>query len=100
MSDLRNDIVRKSINKNKRSDKVTDIVKKSIDFNKQPKPKGAGLKVLTPKQILQRLLRALTQVMASNTSENLLNEICQIIYSLYSAKDISKKVCNNKMNSI
>ena len=36
---------------------------------------GEGLKILTPKQILQRLSIALTQVRAGNTSENLLNEI-------------------------
>ena len=41
-----------------------------------------GLKVLTPKQILQRSPIALTQVKASNTSENLLNEYKQIIYFL------------------
>ena len=44
---------------------------------------GEGLKILTPKQILQRLPIALAQVKAGNTSENLLNEIRQIIYSLY-----------------
>ena len=37
---------------------------------------------------------------ASNTSENLLNEIRQIIYSLYQAKEINKKIYNNIMNSI
>ena len=41
----------------------------------------------------------LAQVNASNTSENLLNEIRQIIYSLYQAKIITKKVSNNIMNS-
>ena len=59
-----------------------------------------GLEILTPKQMLQRLPIALAQVKASNTSENLLNEIRQIIYSLYLAKKIIKKVCNNIMNSI
>ena len=44
---------------------------------------GKGLKILAPKQILQTLLIDLAQVKAGNTSENLLNEICQIIYSLY-----------------
>ena len=44
---------------------------------------GEGLKILTPKQMLQRLPIALAQVKAGNTSENLLNEIRQIIYSLY-----------------
>ena len=61
---------------------------------------GKGLKILTPKQMLQRLPIALAQVKAGNTSENLLNEIRQIIYSLYRAKEITKKVYNNIMNSI
>ena len=43
---------------------------------------GEGLKILTPKQMLQRLPVALVQVKVGNTSENLLNEIRQIIYSL------------------
>ena len=53
------------------------------------------LKILTPKQILQRLPIALAQVNAGNNSENLLNEIRQIIYSLYQAKGITRKVYNN-----
>ena len=44
------------------------------------------LKVLTPKQILQRLAIALAQVKSAKTSENFLNEISRIIYSLYRAK--------------
>ena len=44
---------------------------------------GEGLKILTPKQMLQRLPIALAQVKAVNNSENLLNEISQIVYSLY-----------------
>ena len=50
--------------------------------------------------MLQRLPTALAQVKAINTSKNLLNEIRQIIYSLYWAKEITKKVYNNIMNSI
>ena len=61
---------------------------------------GKGLKILTPKQMLQRLPIVLAQVKVGNTSENLLNEIRQIIYSLYRAKEITKKVYNNIMNSI
>ena len=61
---------------------------------------GKGLKMLTPKQMLQRLPIALAQVKGGITSENLLNEIRQIIYSLYRAKEITKNVCNNIMNSI
>ena len=50
-----------------------------------------GLKILTSKQMLQRLPIALAQVKAGNTSENLLNEIRQIIYYLCWAKRITKK---------
>ena len=50
--------------------------------------------------MIQRLPIALAQVKASNTSENLLNEIRQMIYSLYWAKEITKKVYNNIINSI
>ena len=41
------------------------------------------LKTLTPKQMLQRLPIVLAQIKACNTSEKLLNEICQIIHYLY-----------------
>ena len=54
-----------------------------------------GLKILTPKQMLQRLPIALAQVKAVNNSEKLWNEIRQIVYFLYQSKDITKKVCNN-----
>ena len=47
--------------------------------------------MLTSQQIVQRLPIALAQVKAGNTSENLLNEIRQVIYSLYQAKEITKK---------
>ena len=72
------------------------------------KSKGAGilnpdhskLKILTPKQMLQRLPIALAQVKAGNNSESLLNEIRQIVYSLYQSKQINKNVYNNIIKSI
>ena len=62
--------------------------------------KGVGIKILTPNQILKRLPIALAQVKAGNNSESLLNEIRQIVYSLYRSKEITKKVYNNMINSI
>ena len=56
--------------------------------------------ISTAKQMLQRLRIALAQVPAGNSFENLLNESMQIIYSLYRAKEITKKVHSNIMNSI
>ena len=51
--------------------------------------------------MLQRLPWALTRLKVGDTSENLLNEIRQIIYILfYRAKKITKMVYNNIMNSI
>ena len=46
---------------------------------KQNETKGTGLKILTPKQMLQTLTIALAQVKAGNNSESLLNEIGQIV---------------------
>ena len=50
------------------------------------------LKISTPKQMLQRLPIALAQVKAGNTSGNLIYANCQITYSLYCGKTITKKV--------
>ena len=72
-------------------------MKKSSNNKKQ---KGKGLKILTPKQMLQKLQIAFAQVKAANTSENLLNEIRLIIYFLRPEKEVTKKVYNNIMNSI
>ena len=68
--------------------------------SKQNKTEGKGLKILTPKQMLQRLPIALAQVKAGNNSQNLLNEIRQISYSLYQSKEITKKIFNNLMKSL
>ena len=62
--------------------------------------KGTGLKILTPKQMFQRLPIALAQVKAGNNSESLLNEIRQIVYSLYQSKQIARKVYNNIIKSV
>ena len=61
---------------------------------------GKELKILTPNQMLKRLPIALAQVKTGNNSESLLNEIRQIVYSLYRSKEITKKVYNNIINSI
>ena len=53
--------------------------------------KGKRLKILTAKQMIQRVPIALAQVKASNNSQSLLNEIRQIVYSLYQSKKINIK---------
>ena len=72
----------------KGTEKILDAFERKI-FS--IKPKGAGilnpnhskLKILMHKQMLQRLPIALAQVKAGNNSESFLNEIRQIVYSLY-----------------
>ena len=64
------------------------------------KQKASGLKTSGPKQMLQRLPIALAQIKAGNNSESFLNEIRQIVYSLYQSKEITKKVYNNIVKSI
>ena len=62
--------------------------------------KGTGLKILTPKQMLQGLPIGLAQIKEGNNSESLVNEIRKIVYSLYQSKEITKKVYNNIIKSI
>ena len=50
--------------------------------------------------MLQRLPIDPAQVKAGNNSKNLLNEIKQIVYSLYQSKEITNKVYNNIIKSI
>ena len=58
------------------------------------------LKILTTKEMLQRLPIPLAQVQAGNTSEKLLNPVSQIIHSSHRAEEITKRVYNNIVNSI
>ena len=66
--DLKNDINKKTFPENENPNKVIDIAEESFDFSYHQK--GKKLEVLTPKQIIQRLV-------------NILNEIRQIIYYLH-----------------
>ena len=59
--------------------------------SEESQQEGEGLKILTPNQVFKRLPIALAQIKASNNSESLLNEIRQIVYSLYQSKEITKK---------
>ena len=59
---------------------------------------GERIKILITKQMLERLAIVLAQVKADSTSENVLNEICQIIYFLYQGKEITEKLYENVMN--
>ena len=72
------------------------LKKKAAEEQKE----GTGLKILTPKQTLERLSIALAHVKAGNNSDSLLNEIRQVVYSLYQSKQITKNVYNKTIKSI
>ena len=61
---------------------------------------GSGLKILTNKQMLNRLPILLAQIQTGNNSKKLKNEIRQILYSLYRSKVLTKTVYNNLIKSI
>ena len=63
-------------------------------------PSGSVLKILTNKQMLNRLPILLAQIQAGNNSIKLKNEIRQILYSLYRSKVLTKTVYNNLIKSI
>ena len=61
---------------------------------------GKGLKILTNKQMLNRLPIFLAQMQAGNNSKKLKNELRQILYSLYRSKALTKTVYNNLIKVI
>ena len=78
-----------------------------LEAKRLAKQEGTGVKILTSKQILQILTIALAQIKAGNSllefikwQQSLLNEIRQIVYSLYQSKEITKKVYSNIINSM
>ena len=67
-----------------KSDKIIKIVKK----------------ILTPNQTLSILPISLAQLEAGNNYKKLKNEIRQLLYSLYSSKNMTKQVYNNLIKHI
>ena len=70
----------------------------SAEQNK--KQRGAGLKTLTPDQMLSILPITLAQLKAENNSQKLINETRQLLYSLYRSKKLTNTIYNNLINAI
>ena len=81
-------------------DFLMNILQEHLKQDAKQKKKGTGLKILNPKQMVQVLPIAILKIKPGNNSESLLNEIRQIVYSLYQSKEITKKVYNNIIKSI
>ena len=95
----------KDLKNNIKSKELKDIVKElehsifGYDYENE-ELSGSGLKILTNKQMLNRLPILLAQIQAGNNSTKLKNEIRQILYSLYRSKVLTKTVYNNLIKVI
>ena len=69
-----------------------DCKKFSDEYDSNGRSSGSGLKILTNKQMLNRLPILLAQIQGGNNSKSLKNEIRQILYSLYRSKVLTKTV--------
>ena len=77
-----------------------DCKKFSDEYDSSEWSSGFGLKILTNKQVLNRLPKLLAQIQAGNNSKKLKNELRQILYSLYWSKALTKTVYNNLIKGI
>ena len=93
LSDLKNKIEKMSGEEieNEQPDKILKIVEEILEFNKKNRLRG-GLNILTPDQMLGRSPITLAQLNAGNNSEELKNEIRQLLYSLYRPKKLTKNI--------
>ena len=73
----------------------------NINSGSDTSKKGEGPKILTNKQMLNRLPILLAQIQAGNNSKSLKNELRQILYSFVNrSKVLTKTVYNNLIKSI
>ena len=72
----------------------------SDDYNSNGWSSGFGLKILTNKQILNRLAILLAQIQAGNNSNKLKSQARQILYLLYRSRVLTKIVYNNLIRAI
>ena len=61
---------------------------------------GHGLKILTPDQMPRRLPITLAQLKAGNISQKPINEIRQLLHSLYRSKKLTKTIYSHLINAI
>ena len=77
---------------------MVDLVEQILEFSRQNQERK-GLKIITPEQMLSRLPISLVQLREGNNSQELRNEIKQVLYSLYTTKKLSKTILKHLMNT-
>ena len=82
----------------KNPNEIIDIVENILEFNRYQQRQG--LKILTPNQMLSRLLITLAKLKEGNNSEKLKNEIRQILCFLYRSKKLTKQIYKSLIDII
>ena len=100
LSDLKDEIKEMSEDEIKieKPHKTVDTVEKILEFDRRNQ-EGQRLEILTPDQMLNRLPIFLVQLKAVKTSENLKNDMRQLLYSLYRSKKLTK-IYSSLINTI
>ena len=80
-------------------DNIPDLESEESVAQRRNQP-ARGLTILTPNQMLSRLPISLAQLKAGNNSENLKNEIGQLLYSLYRSKKLTKNIYKSLIDII
>ena len=87
--------------KTEKPHEILEIVKEIFDFNKKIREQQVlSLKILKPSQMLSRLPISLAQLKGGNNSEELKNEIRQLLYSLYKSKKLAKQLYKSLIDII
>ena len=101
LSDLKDEIKEMSEDEIKieKPHKTVDSVENILEFDRRNQ-EGQRLEILTPDQMLKRLPIFLVQLKAVKNSENLKNDMRQLLYSLYRSKKLTKTVYSSLINTI
>ena len=101
LSDLKDEIKEMSEDEIKieKPHKTVDTVEKILEFDRRNQ-EGQRLEILTPDQMLNRLPIFLVLLKAVKTSENLKNDMRQLLYSLYRSKKLTKTIYSSLINTI
>ena len=81
------------------NEKIIGVIERILELNNENQL-GEDLKILTPDQMLSRLPIILAQLKAGNNPEKPVNEIRQLLYSLYRSRKLTKTIYNNFINTI
>ena len=101
LSDLKDEIKEMSEDEIKieKPHKTVDTVEKILEFDRRNQ-EGQRLEILTPDQMLKRLPIFLVHLKVVKNSENLKNDMRQLLYSLYRSKKLTKTIYSSLINTI